>query len=106
MQLTTGEGFWTPLVWVAAAVATVLLALLLWSRSQRAYKRGTEQDLPFVSGEKVEGAHVGGQHLYWGFVEGLKPLVDRLRWFHTGFVGDYVAWFVAILAVVLLIVLV
>ncbi len=105
MRLWTGEGAWTPVVWVAAALATALLALVLWARSRRQYKKGTEQDLPFVSGEKVEGAHVGGQHLYWGFVEGLKPLVERLRAWHTGFVGDYVTWFVAMLAVVLLIVL-
>lgn len=106
MTLLTPEGYWSPLVWLASAFGVLLFAALFWFRGRRDYKRGTEQDLPFLSGEKMEGAHVGGQHLYWGFVEGLKPYVERLRLFHSGFLGDYVAWLVVMLAMVFLIVLI
>ncbi|QAA76012.1 MAG: hypothetical protein BIP78_0244 [Candidatus Bipolaricaulis sibiricus] len=106
MTLLTGHGFWNPLLWLAAAGGVTLLALLVWSRGRRDYTRGTDGELPFLSGEKAEGAHVGGGHLYWGFVEGLRSYVERLRALHSGLVNDYVAWLVVILAVVFLIVLV
>jgi len=106
MTLFTPHGYWNPLLWLAAAAGVTALALVVWSRGRRDYSRGTDAELPFLSGEKAEGAHVGGGHLYWGFVEGLRPYVDRLRAVHTGFVGDYVGWLVVILAVVFLIVLV
>lgn len=105
MTLFTGEGFWNPLLWLAAAAGVTSLSLLLWSRGRRDYRRGTQAELPFLSGEKMDGARVGGGHLYWGFVEGLRPYVERMRALHTGFVGDYVAWLVVMLAVVFLIVL-
>ncbi|MBC7093513.1 hydrogenase [Candidatus Bipolaricaulota bacterium] len=107
MRLVTGEGYWSPLAWLAAAAGVLLLAGLLWSRGRRDWKRGTEEELPFLSGEAApEGARVGGQHLYWGFVEGLRPYVERLRAFHSGFVADYVAWFVVVLAMALLVAMV
>ncbi|MBC7220901.1 hydrogenase [Candidatus Bipolaricaulota bacterium] len=106
MTLLTGHGFWNPLLWLAAVGGVTLLALAVWSRGRRDYTRGTDGELPFLSGEKMEGAHVGGGHLYWGFVEGLRPYVERLRALHSGLVNDYVAWWVVILAVVFLIVLV
>lgn len=105
MTLFTGYGYWNPLLWLAAAAGATLLALLFWARGRKDYRRG-EGELPFLSGEEVPGAHVGGGHLYWGFVEGLRPYVERLRAFHTGLVNDYVGWLVVILAVVLLLVLV
>lgn len=106
MTLVTGHGYWNPLLWLAAAAGVTTLAFLVWSRGRRGYNRATEQVLPFLSGEKVEGARVGGGHLYWGFVEGLRPYVERLRALHTGFIGDYVAWLIVMLAIVFLIVLV
>jgi len=105
MRLLTGEGHWNPLVWLAAAVGVGALAALLWARRRRDSQRGTKQDLPFLSGEKMDGAHVRGQRRYWGFVERLRPCVERLRALHTGFVGDYVAWLVLLLGAVFLIVL-
>jgi len=106
MRLVTGQGFWSPLVWLALAAGVALLAWAFWFRGRRTYKAGTDQDMPFLSGEQVpEGAHVGGQHLYWGFVEGLRPFVDRVQAFHTGFLGDYMTWLVVLLAVALLVVM-
>jgi hypothetical protein len=105
LLLLTGEGYWKPLFWLAAAAGVALLAALLWARGRRDYKRGTDQDLPFLSGERLAETHIGGQHLYWGFVEGLRPYVERLRAVHTGFIGDYMAWLVLMLGAVFLIVL-
>ncbi|HEU68299.1 MAG TPA: hydrogenase [Candidatus Acetothermia bacterium] len=105
MTLLTGHGFWSPLPWLAAAAGVVLLSFLVWSRGRKGYHRDTEQVLPFLSGERRDGARVGGQHLYWGFVEGLRPYMERLRAFHTGFIGDYVAWLIVMLAIAFLIAL-
>ncbi len=105
MRLVTGQGYWSPLVWLALAAGVALLAWAFWSRGQRTYKAGTEQDLPFLSGERApEGAHVGAPHLYWGFAQGLRPVLEALRTFHSGFLGDYVTWMVVLLAVALLVV--
>lgn len=105
MRLVTGQGYWSPLVWLALAAGVVLLAWAFWTRGRRTYKAGTDQDIPFLSGEAApEEAHVGGQHLYWGFVQGLRPALEALRAFHSGFLGDYVTWMVVLLAVALLVV--
>jgi hypothetical protein len=106
IQLITGQGYWTPLLWMAAALGTLLLAFLFWSRGRRGYKRGTEQDLPFVSGEKVENPRLAATHLYWGFAEALRPVLRRLGAWHSGVVNDYAAWFVVILAVIFLLIMV
>jgi len=106
VRLLTGEGFWSPLIWLALAAGVALLAWALRSRGRQDYKRGTEQETPFLSGEPMpEGVHVGGQHMYWGFVEALRPVIDGLRAFHTGMVSDYVTWLVVMLAVVFLVVM-
>lgn len=105
-EILTGHGFWNALIWVAAALGAVLLALVLWSWGRREYKRGTEEELPFLSGEKWEDSRVGAAHLYWGFVEAINPFLSRLRSGHSGLIGDYVGWFLVIAAVVLLLVMV
>lgn len=106
MGISTGEGTWSPLIWVLAALACLILAWAIWMRGRRTYKRGTDQELPFLSGERMERPQVGAYHLYWGFVEALRPYLQVLRAWHSGFLGDYVGWFLVMLAVVFLIVLV
>ena len=105
VEIHTGQGFWHALVWLAAALGVFLLSLAIWSMGRREFRRGTEAELPFLSGERVEDARVGAPHLYWGFAEALKPFLERLRNFHSGFIGDYVGWFAVILAVILLLVM-
>lgn len=104
MGLISGEGFWSPLIWLALAAGVGAIAWFIWSHGRREYKSGTEQDAPFLSGERsTEGMYVGGEHLYWGFVEGLRPIVERIRAFHTGFIGDYIGWFIVIMALAFII---
>ncbi len=105
LKILTGQGFWSPLIWVAAALGVLLLAFFLWSRGRREHKRGTEQELPFLSGERAEDPRVGASHLYWGFLEALKPFLNGLRDWHSGVINDYAGWFLVILVVVLLLVL-
>ena len=102
VEILTGQGFWHALIWLAAALGVLLLSLALWSMGRREFRRGTEAELPFVSGERVEDPKVGAPHLYWGFAEALRPFLERLRNLHSGLIGDYVGWFAVILAVTLL----
>ncbi len=106
IRIFTGQGFWTPLIWLAAALGTFGLAGVLWWRGRREYKRGTEQELPFLSGERAENPQVGALHLYWGLGEALRPLLERLGNWHSGVLNDYVGWFIVVFGVVLLLVLV
>lgn len=106
IRIVTGQGYWSALIWVAAALGVLVLAGALWSRGHREYKRGTEQELPFLSGERAENPQVGALHLYWGLTEALRPLLERLRNWHSGVVSDYVGWLVVILGVALLLLLV
>ncbi|HDI11659.1 MAG TPA: hydrogenase [Candidatus Acetothermia bacterium] len=103
----SGEGFWNPIVWTLLALGVLGLAYALWLQGRRTYKRGTEQEEPFLSGERLpeEGSHIRGEHLYWGFVAGLRPLIETLRAFHTGFIGDYIGWLVVVLGVAILVVM-
>ena len=105
LTIFTGQGYWSPLVWVAGALGTLILALFVWSRGRREYKRNTQQELPFLSGERVDNPRVEASHLYWGLAEALKPLLGRLKAWHSGVLNDYVGWFIVILAVVLLLAL-
>lgn len=106
LKIFTGQGYWSPLIWVAAALGVFVIALLLWGLGRREHKRGTDQELPFLSGERVEEPRVSAVHLYWGFVEALKPVLVRLKSWHSGVINDYIGWFLLVLAVVFLLVMV
>lgn len=106
IKIFTGHGYWTPLIWTLASLGVLILAILFWSRGRREYKRGTEQELPFLSGEKAENPRVGAPHLYWGFVEALRPFLSPLRDWHSGLINDYAAWFLVVLGVALLLLVV
>ncbi|MCS7240492.1 MAG: hydrogenase [Candidatus Bipolaricaulota bacterium] len=106
IKIFTGHGHWSPLIWVAAALGTFSVALLLWLLGRREHKRGTDQEIPFLSGERMEEPRVSALHLYWGFAEALKPILTRLKTWHSGVVNDYAGWFLLILAVVFLLVIV
>jgi len=105
LKIFTGQGYWSPLIWAAGALGTLILAFLVWSQGRREHKRDTEQELPFLSGERVDDPRVDASHLYWGLAEALKPFLGRLKSWHSGIINDYAGWFMVILAVVLLLVL-
>ena len=103
--LTTGAGYWNPLLWLAALVIALAVAVLVRARGRRDYREGAQAQ-PFISGneEPAGGAgHIPASNLYWGFLESLKTYYDRLVPLHTGIPTDYVAWLLGIMALMLVI---
>jgi hypothetical protein len=100
---SSGHGVWHPLVWLAGVALVWILTLILRSFGNRQYKPGTDQTLPFVSGDAVDPAdlHIKASNLYWGFLESLKGYYRWVTRIHTGCPGDYVLWFLGITAAVL-----
>jgi uncharacterized membrane protein len=104
--LTYGYAVWAPIIWIIALVVIGVMVLIWRSRGQKSYKKGTAQTDVFLSGVKVpseEERHVKADNIYWGFFEALKGLYRTLMKPHTGIVNDYILWFVAILAITILI---
>lgn len=105
--LLTGYGIWAPVAWLVAFVAAVIVVYLLWKTGESSYKKGTELERPYLSGnvEPDKGAvHIRASNLYWGFLQALKGYYDVLVPVHTGILTDYMIWFVAVTALVLVIV--
>lgn len=101
-----GYAVWAPIVWIIALVVIGVMVLIWRSRGQKSYKKGTAQTDIFLSGTKVpseEQRHVKSENIYWGFFESLKGLYRAMMKPHTGIVNDYLLWFVAILAITILI---
>ncbi len=104
--LNTGFGFWQPLLWLAAFVLVLLIALLIRSMGSRQYQQGTDQTKPFLSGcdePDPAAVHVRASNLYWGFTETLKGYYEKVVAWHTGNVVDYLLWFFGVLVITLII---
>ena len=83
------------------------MAYFLRSRGQKNYKKDTAQTKIFLCGEEVpepEQRHVRGGNVYWGFFEALKGYYSGVVRPHTGIIGDYIIWFIAIIAVIAMII--
>jgi hypothetical protein len=105
--LQTGFGFWNPVVWLGALAVALVIAYLIWAFGESGYKKGTEQTKPYLSGNpepEKHAVHVGGGHLYWGFIESLRGYYDRIVPLHSGVLNDYLLWFFGIAAILILIV--
>ena len=101
-SLKTGSGFWHPLIWGIAFIIAFLIMYILRGRGKKGYKKGTEQEKSFLSGNpeyEKEKMHVQGSNVYWGFTENLRWVYDILKKMHTGNISDYILWFVVIMAV-------
>ena len=106
-SVLTGYGVWDPVAWLIAFVVATIVVYLLWKTGESSYKRGTEQGRPYLSGnaEPEKGAvHIRASNLYWGYLQALKGYYDTIVPMHTGILTDYVVWFVAVTAVLLVIV--
>ena len=105
-NFTTPSGWWNPIVWVVAFILIFIASYLLWRRGEKAYKKGTMQVEPFLSGNAPptpDKVHVRAGNIYWGFVTSLKGYYNFLRRIHNGIVNDYVGWYIGILAIMLII---
>jgi hypothetical protein len=106
LPLSTGVGFWSPIVWIVAFVAALVVAAIIRSLGSKRYKPGTGQTAPYLSGNAAPdpgAVHLRGSNLYWGFTEAMSGYYRRLAPLHTGHLQDYLIWFVAVAAVVLVV---
>jgi hypothetical protein len=103
-QLDTGFGHWNVFVWLFFFV--VISAFTLWVRSlgRMDYKRNTDQDEIYWSGNPVpeDGAEfsVPASSSYWGFRVAMEPLYTLLNRFHSGNASDYAGYFVVTAALI------
>jgi len=105
--LSTGAGFWDPVIWVIAAAVALFIAWLIWRSGESGYTGGPEEEAPFISGNRDPGPaalHVPGGNLYWGFSTALSGMYDRLIPIHTGILRDYLLWFLGVTAAVMVVV--
>ncbi|MFO7676955.1 MAG: hydrogenase [Thermoplasmatota archaeon] len=105
-RIETGQGFWTPIVWVISIIVAFLIIIIIRNFGNKSYKKDTEQVKSFLSGNpeySKEYMHIKSSNLYWGFTKSMEGLFDLFKKMHTGNASDYVLWFVIILAIFLLI---
>ena len=105
--LQTGHGSWNPLLWLIAFLTALGLAWLIrsWGRPDN---REGDALKPFISGneEPLDGAgHIPASNLYWGFTDALKAYYQKITPLHTGIITDYLAWVLAVMAILLIVVL-
>ena len=101
----TGSGVWQPLLWGITFVVALLLVYVVRMLGKKTYKQGTDQEKVFLSGNVTydqEHMHIKAGNLYWGFMKSFDGIYQILRRMHNGDVNDYVLWFIAVLAIVLL----
>ena len=105
-SIETGNGFWTPLIWVIAIIVAFLVMYIVRMMGNKSYKKNTEQVKAFLSGNpeyEKEQMQVKASNLYWGFTKSMDGLYKILRKMHSGNASDYVLWFVIVLAIFLLV---
>ncbi len=105
MLSSAGLEFWNPLMWLASFILIIILVYIIRAIGNKKYQKGTAQTKPFLSGnvEEPEG-NVPAGDIYWGFTDAFKALYRPLTRCHTGIVNDYLGAFVAVLAVLLLLI--
>ncbi|MBW2967605.1 hydrogenase [Candidatus Woesearchaeota archaeon] len=104
--MQTGLEFWNPIVLTVSFILILILVYIIRAIGNKSYDKGTGQTKPFQSGNVDEQEdNVRAADIYWGFTEAFNFLYRPLVRFHTGIVNDYIALFVAVLAIILLIIL-
>jgi len=102
LALKTAAGYWAPLVWLAAFLIALAIALIIRSRGNSRFKQGKEQATPFFSGNKPPEENISGSNFYWGFFSATGKYYGWLRKLHTGIVNDYVFCLVLLVIFLLL----
>ena len=104
--IETGSGFWTPIVWVIAAVVILLLLVILRGRGRSDSKVGAEKlGLLMLDDREIkdEQKQLKNNSLFWGFVQNLSGVYSWLEKIFQSNIRDYVLWFVVILGVLFII---
>jgi hypothetical protein len=105
--LETGSGFWSAIIWILLVLVIGGMVIYLRNKGEDSYKKNTEQDKPFISGnpeESKESSHLSASHIYWGFTEALKGYYDPLVKMHTGHINDYSGWIIMLTVIILIVI--
>jgi len=105
--LETGSGFWSAIIWIVLVLVIGSIVIYIRNKGEDSYKKNTEQDKPFISGnpeESKEGSHISASHIFWGFTEALKDYYTPLVKIHTGNINDYASWSVVLMVIILIII--
>jgi len=103
-QLYTGFGYWNVFVWLVMFVLVSYFVLWVRSLGRSDYKRNTDQDEIYWSGNEVpaDGTQISvpASASYWGFRVAMEPLYALLDRFHNGNASDYAGYFVVTTAII------
>jgi hypothetical protein len=107
-MIESPSGFWGPVAWIIIAVVASLVGYYIWSRGEKAHKKGVQSEEFLMANPRLaeEKVHVKAHNVYWGFFEGLKKYYDPTVRAHTGIINDYIIWFVALTAITAIILLI
>jgi NADH:ubiquinone oxidoreductase subunit 6 (subunit J) len=99
--LSSAVGEWSPLVLLAASIILVAIVYILRSTGSGKHKKGTDQGMPFFSGNRVPEENLHPANLYWGFFETMRRYYKWLLKMHNGIVNDYVYSFILLIVIML-----
>ena len=103
-ELQTGPSVWAPLAMLAGFAVLLVIVAIIRALGNKGFKAGKNSAMPFYSGNIVtESERVKSSDFFWGFFEAFEGYYDKMRGMHTGIVNDYVAWFIAVTAVILVV---
>lgn len=105
MNLIEISGYWSPLIFLAAILVVTIITVLIYRLGENDYSEGKTAE-PFLSGNpefSKKESHVAGENLYWGLKQSMAGYYRWMKRIHTGLVNDYTIWYLATLAILLLI---
>jgi len=106
MALFTNTGYWNPIFWLVSFLAAIALGLFLVRGAPIGKRLTGDAGMPFLSGNPEEvKKNIKVSNMFWGLMQALKGYFKVLDDMHTGILHDYVFWYVAVMAVALVIVL-
>jgi len=50
--LETGSGFWSAIIWIVVVLVIGSIVIYIRNKGEDSYKKNTEQDKPFISGNQ------------------------------------------------------
>ena len=106
--LSTGFGFWNPLVWLVVMAVALLISFIILKFGRKDYDKESEQTKPYLSGNDEPSAsdtHIRGGNLYYGFTRALKGYYGKLIPIHSGILNDYIGWFLIGLVIIFVVVI-
>jgi len=97
---------WIPLLWVCVFLIIMVLFIIIGKLFFRDdFDEMSEQGLPFYSGTSNKMLQlITASNLYWGFKHTLQSYFNSLNRLFISNLGDFIQWFIIIVAIMLLII--